>query len=61
MQELAKIRVNECVYKELENQFCRCLHFLFLKAVIFADFCIYYVPPPSLDILPDRNHRRYTH
>ena len=61
-QESAKIRVNECEYaKKLENRFCSSLHFLFLTAAIFADFCIFYVPPPSLGILPNRNHRRYTH
>ena len=52
LQESAKIRVNECEYaKKLENRFCRCLHFLFLTAVIFADFCLFYVPPPSLGIV----------
>ena len=27
--------------------------FSFLKAVIFADFCIFYVPPPSLGVTLD--------
>ena len=39
------------IYKELENRFCSFLHFLFLTAVIFADFCIFSVPPPSLGIV----------
>lgn len=30
--------------KKLENHFCSSLHFLFLTAAIFADFCIFYVP-----------------
>ena len=34
--------------------------FSFLTAVIFADFCIFYVPPPSLGILSIHYYRRNT-
>ena len=33
--------------------------FSFLKAVIFADFCLFYVPPPSLGVTLDTLEQRY--
>ena len=45
IQEYAKIRVNECEYtKNWKN--------------VFADVCIFYVPPPSLGIVSVSRNRR---
>ena len=62
IQKCAKIRVNECEYaKKLEKRLCRCLYILFLTATSFADFCIFYVPPPSLGIVSIPLNWMYKH
>ena len=47
------------IYKELEKRLCRCLYILFLTAASFADFCIFYVPPPSLGVTLDALKQRH--
>ena len=49
------------IYKELEKRLCRCLYILFLKAAIFADVCIFSVPPPSLGIVSVPCNWRHIH
>jgi len=52
MQECAKICVKKCKRaKNWKINFADVCIFFFLKAVIFADFCIFYVPPPSLGVI----------
>ena len=51
LQESAKIRVNKCEYaKNWKIVFAVLCIFFFLTAVIFADFCLFCVPPPSLGV-----------
>ena len=51
MQQCAKICVKKCKRaKNWKIDFADVCIFFFLTAVIFADFCLFYVPPLSLGI-----------
>lgn len=62
MQEYSKICVNKC--KRAKNRkidFADVCIFFFLTAVIFADFCLFCVPPLSLGVTLDAlNSNVYT-
>lgn len=54
MQECAKICVKKCKHaKNWKIDFADVCIFFFLTAVIFAVFCIFYVPQPSLGVTLD--------
>ena len=60
IQKCAKICVNECDYtKNWKNVFADVCTFYFLTAASFADFCIFYVPPPSLGIVSVPRNRKH--
>ena len=51
MQECAKICVKKCKRaKNWKIDFADVCIFFFLTAVIFADFCLFCVPTPSLGV-----------
>ena len=57
MQECAKICVKKCKRaKNWKIDFADVC--IFLKAVIFADFCLFSVPPPSLGVTLDTLKQR---
>jgi len=62
MKKCAKICVKKCKRtKNWKFDFADVCIFFFLTAVIFADFCLFYVPLPSLGVTLDTLKQMYAH